>query len=65
MKKNYLLAIVTSLTVLGISCSKSTDTAPAAQLVKELTVSLAAANENPQPAGRNETGTASIKIFEE
>lgn len=65
MKKNYLLTILIGLTVLGISCSKSTDTVTPVQLVKELTVSLAAANENPQPAGRNETGTASIKIFDD
>lgn len=62
MKKNYLVASIVSLSILAISCKKN-DSAPAATMVKEITVMLAAANENPQPAGRTETGTASIKIF--
>ncbi len=46
------------------SCKKS-ETAPQAQVVKEITVSLAAANENPQPAGRTETGSATIKVYDD
>lgn len=62
MKKNYFATGIIALSVLAISCKKN-DSAPAATMVKEITVSLAAANENPQPAGRAETGSASIKIF--
>ena len=62
MKKNYLLLCTAITAMLAISCKKNSE-APAPNMLKEITVSLAAANENPQPAGRTETGTASVKIF--
>lgn len=51
-----------AITLFAVSCKKDNQ-APAATMVKEITVALAAANENPQPAGRTETGSASVKIF--
>lgn len=62
MKKNYLFLCLISTTLLAVSCKKD-ETAPMATMVKEITVTLAAANENPQPVGRTETGSASIKVF--
>ncbi len=62
MRKMNLIAIAALFALTAISCKKD-ETAPAATLTKELTVQLAAANENPQPSGRTETGSASIKIF--
>ncbi len=61
MKKINVIAIAALFTITAISCKK--ETVPAATVTKEIAVVLAAANENPQPSGRNETGTASIKIF--
>jgi hypothetical protein len=62
MKKMNLIAIAALFVITATSCKKN-ETAPAATVTKEITVLLAAANENPQPSGRTETGTASIKIF--
>jgi hypothetical protein len=62
MKKLKLFASIIAATTLFASCKKN-DSAPEAQLVKEIMVSLAAANENPQPAGRMEKGMAMIKIY--
>jgi hypothetical protein len=59
--KNVLLLSL-GLCVFLVSCEKN-ETAPQPQLVKEITVSLAAANENPQPAGRTESGSATVKIY--
>lgn len=61
MKKINVITIAALFTITAISCKK--ETAPAATVTKEITVLLAAANENPQPSGRTETGTASIKVF--
>jgi hypothetical protein len=61
MKKINVIAIAALFTITAISCKK--ETVPAATVTKEITVLLAAANENPQPSGRTETGTASIKVF--
>lgn len=61
MKKINVIAIASLFTITAISCKK--ETVPAATVTKEITVLLAAANENPQPSGRTETGTASIKVF--
>lgn len=54
-----------ALVLIFTACSKSEDAAPQVQLVKELTVTLAAANENPQPSGRTETGTATVKVYDD
>lgn len=62
MKNFKLVLSIIALTATVSSCKKSEST-PEAQVVKEITVSLAAANENPQPAGRTERGTATIKIY--
>lgn len=59
--KNVLVAFLLFSTFL-VSCEKE-ETAIQPQLVKEITVSLAAANENPQPAGRTESGSATVKIY--
>jgi hypothetical protein len=59
--KNLLLASL-GLTTFLVSCEKK-ETTPQPQLWKEITVSLAAANENPQPAGRAESGSATVKVF--
>lgn len=47
---------------LTISCEKD-EVAAKPQILKEISVPLSAANENPQPAGRAETGIASIKVY--
>lgn len=62
MKKLKLFASIIAATALFASCKKN-DSAPEAQVVKEIMVSLAAANENPQPTGRTERGTATIKLY--
>jgi len=62
MKNSKLFLSVFALSAFFASCKKSEST-PQAELVKEITVSLAAANENPQPTGRTERGTASIKLY--
>jgi hypothetical protein len=65
MKKTYLLLACAVLTLVIISCKKSSDTPTGPQIVKELTVALSASFENPAPAGRTETSTASIKIYDD
>jgi len=62
MKKIIVFNCVFAITLLAVSCKKDNQ-APAPTMVKEITVALAAANENPQPTGRTETGSASVKIF--
>jgi len=62
MKNFKLFVSIIAATALFASCKK-TDSAPEAQLVKEIMVSLAAANENPQPTGRTERGMATIKVY--
>lgn len=62
MKNLRLITTILAATAIFTSCKKS-DTAPEAQLVKEIMVSLAAANENPQPTGRTEKGMATIKVY--
>lgn len=61
MKQNFLALAIISLSI--FSCKKSEVAVPEPTIVKEITVNLSAANENPQPAGRNETGTGTIKIY--
>lgn len=61
--RNYKrFATLFAATAIFASCKKS-DSAPEAQVVKEIMVSLAAANENPQPTGRTERGMATIKVY--
>ena len=62
MKNFKLFVSIIAATALFASCKKN-EAAPEAQLVKEIMVSLAAANENPQPTGRTERGMAMIKIY--
>lgn len=59
--KNSMLTFL-GLSAFLLSCEKK-EVVPAPQVVKEITVSLAAANENPQPAGRTESGTATVKVY--
>lgn len=61
ISKNALLAFLGFSTLL-VSCEKK-ETVIQPQLLKEITVTLAAANENPQPAGRTESGTATVKVY--
>lgn len=62
MKKIFVLSCLLTIVLLTASCKKD-NAAPAPAMLKEITVTLSAANENPQPAGRTETGSASVKIF--
>ena len=46
------------------SCSNDDNNTPLTPtIVKEWTVAMAAVNENPAPAGRTETGTATMKLY--
>jgi hypothetical protein len=65
MKKTYLLPICAVLTLVIISCKKSSDAPVGPQIVKELTVALSASFENPAPAGRTESSTATLKIYDD
>ncbi|MFC4230328.1 CHRD domain-containing protein [Parasediminibacterium paludis] len=64
MKKNVfsLILLCTCCTTIFLSCKKN-DAVTAPTIVKQWTVSLSAKNENPAPAGRNETGTASFMLM--
>jgi hypothetical protein len=54
-----------AMLILIASCSKSTTTTiPPPTLVKEWDVVLNARFENPAPAGRSETGTATIQLYD-
>ncbi len=60
-------AIFLSIMVLLIvvSCSKDKTSTPPATLVKQWDVVLNAKFENPAPAGRTETGSATIKLYDD
>lgn len=60
--KKIIVSGCFAIALMAVSCKKDNQ-APAPTMVKEITVALSAANENPQPAGRTETGSASVKIF--
>lgn len=64
MKKNYTLAFTIAITATTVlfSCKKD-DTTPAPTVVKQWSIALSAKNENPAPAGRNETGTATVELL--
>ncbi len=57
------LSLVTLLIV--ASCSKDKTSAAPATLVKQWNVVLDAKFENPAPAGRTETGSATIKLYDD
>jgi hypothetical protein len=61
--KNVLLVSL-GLSTFMLSCKKK-EVIVQPQIVKEISVSLAAAYENPQPAGRTESGTATIKLYDD
>ena len=61
ISRNVFL-VTLGLSIFLVSCEKK-ETVPPPQLLKEIVVSLAAANENPQPAGRTESGSATVKVF--
>lgn len=50
-------------TVSLFSCKKDKNDGPTVRTVKEWTLPLSAKNENPAPAGRNETGTFVLRIM--
>lgn len=66
VKKLFMIlkhtAILLFFSSFFISCEKK-DAVGKPSILKEITISLAAANENPQPAGRAETGTATVKLY--
>lgn len=61
-KKSFLMLLVLFATMFLFSCKKD-ETTPAPTVVKQWTIILSAKNENPAPAGRNETGTASLALL--
>lgn len=61
--RNFLtLASAAAVTLTFISCKKD-KTPPSPTIVKEWSIALSAKNENPAPASRNETGTATLQLF--
>lgn len=46
-----------------LSCKKDKNDGPTVRIVKEWSLPLSAKNENPAPAGRNETGTFVLKVM--
>lgn len=63
MQSKFLLLASLGLSTLLVSCSKDDETVVKAQVVKEMTIPLAAVNENPQPTGRTESGSATVKVY--
>ncbi len=59
--KQLLLLVCSAF--LFLSCKKNNNTTPQPTVVKEFTLNLSAKNENPAPAGRNETGVFVLKIM--
>lgn len=60
--KSKHFCLLTLIAGFAISCEKE-EVVAKPQILKEISIPLAAANENPQPAGRAETGTATIKVY--
>lgn len=57
---------ISAIAITASSCDKDDDdiyTPPAATVVKEWNIALSTKNENPAPATRNETGTATMQLF--
>lgn len=55
--------LLLTCTAFLFSCKKNKDDGPKVTTVKEWTLPLSAKNENPAPAGRNETGTFVLRIM--
>ena len=56
-------AILLTCTAFLFSCKKNKDDGPTVTTVKEWNLTLSAKNENPAPAGRNETGSFVLRIM--
>jgi Cu/Zn superoxide dismutase len=56
-------AMLLICTAFLFSCKKDKNDGPSVRTVKEWTLPLSAKNENPAPAGRNETGTFVLRIM--
>lgn len=56
-------AMLLICTAFLFSCKKDKNDGPTVRIVKEWTLPLSAKNENPAPAGRNETGTFVLRIM--
>src|SRR6476661_8638092 len=55
---------VASLLIIVGACSKDdSDPVVTPTIVKEWTIPMAAANENPAPAGRTESGSATMQLY--
>ena len=64
MKKNVLslMLLASASSMLLYSCKKD-ETVPEPTVVKQWMIALSAKNENPAPAGRNETGTVMLTLL--
>lgn len=62
MKLKALAFAALAVSVLA-SCSKDEQVTAQPTVVKNWTIALSAKNENPAPAGRNETGTATLELL--
>ena len=61
-----IFCALSAIAIAATSCDKDDDdiyTPPAATVVKEWSIALSTKNENPAPAARNETGTATLQLF--
>ncbi len=65
MKKKIIQSafLLSSVSLLLLSCGKDDPVVPAATIVKEWTVPLSTTFENPARVGRSETGTATIQLY--
>lgn len=63
MKNLFFKSLLLIAVPVVLNSCKKKDNPVAATVVKEWTVALSAKNENPAPAGRNETGTATFKLM--
>lgn len=63
MKHLFLKSLLLLAVPVILNSCKKDDNTVAVTVVKEWTVALSAKNENPAPAGRSETGTATFKLM--
>ncbi len=61
--KNFLTITTTAVVCLTIFSCKKDKTPASPTVVKEWSIALSAKNENPAPASRNETGTATVQLL--